>query len=76
MRAWFLEGGKLGALSLSHDSTPVHPSLMMVHYGSQYYLQPVEGFQVRELGGKGGGHGGLAIATTGNQVEEYRQVSS
>lgn len=76
MRAWFLDGGKLEALPLSRDSALAHPSLMMVHYNSQYYLQPVEGFQVRGLGGQSGGHGELAIGTTGSQVEEENpQVS-
>ena len=78
MRVWLLDGGKLEALSLSHKSALVHPSLMMVHYNGQYYLQPMEGFW--GLTGQGGGFRGQeeelgkSVTTTGSQGEVHGQV--
>lgn len=62
VRAWLHQGGKLEAVSLSaHVSDRLHPSLMMVEYRDQYYLQPVGpqapqavGPQAVGLGGKEG----------------------
>ena len=42
VRAWFHQGGKLEPVSFASPSHAVHPTLMMVHYNNQYYLQPVE----------------------------------
>ena len=45
VRMWFHQGGKLESVSLSsHSKLSGHlgPSLMMVHYGNQYYLQPLQ----------------------------------
>ncbi len=44
VRAWLHEGGRLKPISLSSNSHALGhaPNLMMVHYGKQYYLQPVE----------------------------------
>lgn len=78
VRAWLLDGGKLEALSLSHNTAPVHPSLMMVHYNGQYYLQPIDGFWgiVGQGGVSRGSEEGLqkAITTTGSQEEVYGEV--
>ena len=42
MKAWLHDGGKLEPVILSHTQEKVHPSLVMVVYNNQYYLQPVE----------------------------------
>lgn len=79
VKAWLHEGGKLEPISLTYNSERVHPSLMLVHYNNQYYLQPVEEWGRGAQGSQGSqgvrqGVNPLMVGSSNHETSSHEQL--